>query len=90
MRVMIGSRADVEHYIDDVIGTLHGCEELRQQVVREMSDLLIDYVGEQIDSAFECTLNWGKWIAELWPHDDDFFDDVSDVIDSLRTGGELT
>ena len=86
MRVMIGSRQDVERYIDDVIGTLHQCEDLREQVVREMSTLLIDYVGEQIDSAFDCRLNWAGWIAELWPHDDDFFADVSDVIDSLRDG----
>ena len=86
MRVMIGSRSDGEHYIDDVIGTLHQCEDLRERVVRAMADLLIDYVGEQIDSAFDCKLNWGEWIAELWPGDDDFFDDVSDVIDSLRDG----
>ena len=85
---MIGSRQDVEHYIDDVIGTLHQCEDLREQIVREMSDLLIDYVGEQIDSVFDCTLNWNEWIAELWPGDDDFFDDVSDVIDSLRDQGD--
>ncbi len=81
---MIGSRQDVEHYIDDVIGTLHQCEDLREQIVREMSTLLIEYVGEQIDCPFECTLNWNEWIAELWPHDDDFFADVSDVINSLR------
>jgi hypothetical protein len=81
---MIGSRQDVEHYIDDVIGTLHGCEDLREQVVRAMADLLIDYVGEQIESAFDSRMNWNEWIVGLWPHDDDFFDDVSDVIDSLR------
>jgi hypothetical protein len=81
---MIGSRQDVERYIDDVIGTLHQCEDLREQIVREMADLLIDYVGEQIDDAFDRTLNWNEWIVGLWPHDDDFFADVSDVIDSLR------
>jgi len=79
MRVMIGSRVDVERHIDDIIGRLPGHEHLREQVVRAMADLLIDYVGEQIDSVFDCQMNWAKWIDECWPGEGDFWDDLDRV-----------
>ena len=79
LRVMIGSRVDVERHIDDIIGFLPGHEHLREQVVRAMADLLIDYVGEQIDSVFDCQMNWAKWIDECWPGEGDFWDDLDRV-----------
>ncbi len=38
-RVMIGSRADVERHIDDIIGRLPGHEHRRERVVRELQVL---------------------------------------------------
>ena len=83
-RVMIGSRADVERHIDDIIGRLPGQEHLRERVVRQFADHLIDHVSEQIGSPFESRLNWAKWIDECWPGENDFWDDLDRVCMELN------
>jgi hypothetical protein len=91
-RMMIGCRADVERYIDDIIGDLHDDEPLRKPIVAGVADILIEHVNQAIEAPFTQTLNWGKWIDELWGSDDSFWSYVADVIAELRSTelGEVT
>jgi hypothetical protein len=84
-RMMIGSRADVEQYIDDIIGDLHDDEPLRKPIVAGVADILIEHVNQAIDAPFTQTLNWCEWIDELWESDNSFWNDVADVIAELRS-----
>jgi len=79
LRVLIGSREDVERHIDDIIGRLPGHEHLRERVVREMADHLIDHACRQTWSPFDCTLDWSQWIDECWPGEGDFWHDLDRV-----------
>jgi hypothetical protein len=44
-----------------------------------MANLLIDHVRRQIDSPFESSMDWSRWIDECWPGENDFWDDLDRV-----------
>ena len=87
MRVMIGSRGDVAAHIDSLLGDMPGQEHHRNVVIDAMGDLLIDRVSDEIDAPFTVTMDWSRFIEDLWPGDQ-FFADVAEVIDSLEAGDD--
>jgi hypothetical protein len=52
-----------------------------------MGDLLIDRVSDEIDAPFTVTMDWSRFIEDLWPGDQ-FFADVAEVINSLEAGND--
>ena len=83
MQVMIGSRGDVAAHIDSLLGDMLEQEHHRNAVIDAMGDLLIDRVNDEIDAPFTVTMDWSRFIEDLWPGDQ-FFADVADIIDSLE------
>ena len=84
MRVMIESRGDVAAHINSLLGDMPGQEHHRTAVIDEMADLLIDRVKDEIDAPFSVTMDWSRFIEDLWPGDQ-FFADVADIIDSMES-----
>ena len=85
MRVMIGSRGDVAAHIDSLLGDMPGCENHRNAVIDAMADRLIDRVKDEIDAPFTVTMDWSRFIEDLWPGNQ-FFADVADIIDGIEAG----
>ena len=85
MRVMIGSRGDVAAHINSLLGDMPGQEHHRNAVIDEMGDLLIDRVRDEIDAPFTATMDWSRFIEDLWPGDQ-FAANVAEIIDSLEAG----
>ena len=83
MRVMIGSRGDVAAHIDSLLGNMPGQEHHRNAVIDAMGDLLIDRVSDEIDAPFTVTMDWSRFIEDLWPGNQ-FFANVAEIIDSLE------
>ena len=84
MRVMIGSRSDVAAHIDSLLGDMPGQEHHRNAVIDEMADLLIDRVRDEIDAPFTVTMDWSRFIEDLWPGNQ-FFVNVAEIIDSMES-----